>query len=220
AAREAREEAGLAISADHFVTLAHWMPPPEAPRRFSTWFFVAEAPADCEVTIDGHEIHEHVWITPEAALDRHADGEIELAPPPWPCSPVSERCRSGRTGRPAKALTGSHLSVGSNPTLSAPRWQHGGACAPRPVRWCGAVRPFSWGIRAFRPSLCRRVAFPLRAALDRRHHHPRGWVAPAPRLARRARPTSAVVVPAAAGGGKGRADPCPIRPPGTNHRGH
>jgi 8-oxo-dGTP pyrophosphatase MutT (NUDIX family) len=83
AAREAREEAGLSITADHFVTLAHWMPPPEAPRRFSTWFFVAEAPADCEVTIDGHEIHEHVWITPGAALDRHAEGEIELAPPTW-----------------------------------------------------------------------------------------------------------------------------------------
>lgn len=30
-----------------------------------------------------------------------------------------ERCRSGRTGRPAKALTAARWSVGSNPTLSA-----------------------------------------------------------------------------------------------------
>ena len=40
---------------------------------------------------------------------------------PLHCGPSRERCRSGRTGRPAKALTIARWSVGSNPTLSATR---------------------------------------------------------------------------------------------------
>jgi hypothetical protein len=59
------------------------VPPPIAPKRFATWFFLAPAPAGGEVTIDMGEIHEHVWVTPGQAIARHGAGEIELAPPTW-----------------------------------------------------------------------------------------------------------------------------------------
>ncbi|MFN0028142.1 MAG: NUDIX hydrolase [Acidimicrobiales bacterium] len=82
AAREAREEAGLTLDPEEFVVLSRWCPPPHAPRRFDTWFFVARAPLG-EVTIDGGEIHDHVWITPAQAMARRRAGEVEMIPPTW-----------------------------------------------------------------------------------------------------------------------------------------
>jgi 8-oxo-dGTP pyrophosphatase MutT (NUDIX family) len=83
AARESQEEAGIEISPAALVPLAHWMPPPEAPRRFSTWFFVVPAPDGTAVTIDGAEIHDHEWVNPARALERASRREIELATPTW-----------------------------------------------------------------------------------------------------------------------------------------
>jgi 8-oxo-dGTP pyrophosphatase MutT (NUDIX family) len=83
AVREAREEADLVVDIDGLVAFAHWTPPAAAPKRFATWFFLAPAPSGREVTIDGGEIHEHVWVTAKVALERQAAGEIELAPPTW-----------------------------------------------------------------------------------------------------------------------------------------
>jgi 8-oxo-dGTP pyrophosphatase MutT (NUDIX family) len=83
AARESREEADLVVDPATLVPYAHWVPPPIAPKRFATWFFLAPAPEGGEVTIDMGEIHDHVWVAPATALDRHANGEIELAPPTW-----------------------------------------------------------------------------------------------------------------------------------------
>ncbi len=83
AVREALEEAALVVDPATLVPFSHWTPPRGAPRRFATWFFLAPAPAGGEVTIDGGEIHDHVWVTPGVALERHAAGEVELAPPTW-----------------------------------------------------------------------------------------------------------------------------------------
>jgi len=82
AAREALEEAGLGLDAEAFTVLSRWCPPPQAPRRFNTWFFVAAAPTG-DVVIDGGEIHDHVWITPTVAMARRLAGEIEMIPPTW-----------------------------------------------------------------------------------------------------------------------------------------
>ena len=81
AVREAMEEAALVVDPDTLVPFAHWTPPEGAPKRFATWFFVAPAPEGGEVTIDGGEIHEHVWVTPAEVLERQGRGEVELAPP-------------------------------------------------------------------------------------------------------------------------------------------
>lgn len=80
AARETMEEANLVVDPDVLVPFAHWTPPPIAPKRFATWFFLSAAPPGT-VTVDGAEIHEHVWVTPQEAMRRRDAGEIELAPP-------------------------------------------------------------------------------------------------------------------------------------------
>jgi 8-oxo-dGTP pyrophosphatase MutT (NUDIX family) len=82
AAREAHEESGLVVAPGELVVLSHWMPPPQTPKRFSTWFFVASAPQG-EVVIDDGEIRDHRWVQPQHALDARDAGEVELAPPTW-----------------------------------------------------------------------------------------------------------------------------------------
>ena len=84
AVREAAEETGIALGDADLVPFAHWLAPLQAPKRFSTWFFVAEQPADAaDVVVDGGEIGDHRWATPAEALARHAAGDVELLPPTW-----------------------------------------------------------------------------------------------------------------------------------------
>ena len=82
AVRETHEEAGLRVGADSLQYYSHWIPPPQAPKRFSTWFFVARAP-EGEVTVDQGEILEHAWCRPADALERAHDREMEILPPTW-----------------------------------------------------------------------------------------------------------------------------------------
>jgi 8-oxo-dGTP pyrophosphatase MutT (NUDIX family) len=82
AVREAFEEAGLRCDPSSLVAFSHWLPPPIAPKRYATWFFIAPAPRGA-VTIDGGEIHDSAWMRPTDALARRDAGEIELAPPTW-----------------------------------------------------------------------------------------------------------------------------------------
>jgi 8-oxo-dGTP pyrophosphatase MutT (NUDIX family) len=83
AVRETLEEAALVLEPDALVPFSHWCPPPESPRRFATWFFVAPAPAALDVTIDGTEIHDHAWLRPDAVLAGREAGTMEVAPPTW-----------------------------------------------------------------------------------------------------------------------------------------
>ncbi|MFI5040943.1 MAG: NUDIX domain-containing protein [Acidimicrobiales bacterium] len=83
AVREAVEEAGVVLDSASLVPFSHWTPPPEAPRRFATWFFLAPLRDAVDIVIDGGEIHDHTWIGPADALARRDAGEVELAPPTW-----------------------------------------------------------------------------------------------------------------------------------------
>lgn len=83
AAREAEEEAALAVDPLDLVAFSHWTPPEQAMnsnKRFATWFFVCRAP-EGEITIDGGEIHEDVWVDPAEMLERRHRGDIQLVPP-------------------------------------------------------------------------------------------------------------------------------------------
>jgi 8-oxo-dGTP pyrophosphatase MutT (NUDIX family) len=95
AAREAREEAGLALDPAAFVQLSHWTTPEGQPRRFATWFYVAEIGRD-EVRVDGGEIHDHAWFTAEAALAAQREKRIELPPPTFVTLAVLAAHRSPR----------------------------------------------------------------------------------------------------------------------------
>jgi 8-oxo-dGTP pyrophosphatase MutT (NUDIX family) len=86
AVREALEEADLLVDPTELVPFSHWTPPAisiHGPNRFITWFFACRAPVGeaGEVTIDGGEIHDDVWVRPVDMLRRRDQGEIQLAPP-------------------------------------------------------------------------------------------------------------------------------------------
>ena len=82
AIREAGEEAGIDLRSCDLHHFSHWLPPAIRPKRFSTHFFLAEAPTDIgDISIDHGEITEHAWISPTAALERRAAGEIEVVTP-------------------------------------------------------------------------------------------------------------------------------------------
>lgn len=83
AAREAVEEAGIALDPASLVPLSHWLPPATAPRRFSTWIFLASADPRATVAVDGGEITAHVWAHPTDVLRRRDSGEVALMPPTW-----------------------------------------------------------------------------------------------------------------------------------------
>lgn len=76
AVRETREEVGLHLELQALVTWSHWTPPPVAPKRYTTWFFVAPWTGD-DVEVDGVEILDHRWMAPLDALD----AGLPLAPP-------------------------------------------------------------------------------------------------------------------------------------------
>lgn len=80
AVRETLEETGLRIA--DAEALSHWMPPPDIPRRYSTWFFLARDLGD-EVRLNPGEIADAAWMTPEKVFSGHVDGAITLMPPTW-----------------------------------------------------------------------------------------------------------------------------------------
>lgn len=82
AARETAEEADLRVEPDSLVWFAHWVPPPVTPKRFATWFFAGPAPPGA-VTVDGGEIHEHLWVRPGDAIAARDAGDVQLVPPTW-----------------------------------------------------------------------------------------------------------------------------------------
>lgn len=82
ATRETIEEAGLSTAPATLIPHSHWLPPIKKGKRFSTWFFIAEAPPG-SVTIDQGEITNHRWITPLEALRKRDMGRLELVPPTW-----------------------------------------------------------------------------------------------------------------------------------------
>ena len=83
AVREAREEAALVVDPGSVVTLSYWLPPAQAPRRFSTWFFVARVVGVEPIVLSEDEVSEHRWQRPVDALAAHAVGEVQMAPPTW-----------------------------------------------------------------------------------------------------------------------------------------
>lgn len=115
AAREALEECALPVDEEELLWISFWVPPPEAPRRFATWFFVAPAP-DGTVTVDDGEIRDHRWLRPAHALALRDEGEIELAPPTWMTlrwvsehARVADLVRAAGDGEPRRYET--HVAV-------------------------------------------------------------------------------------------------------------
>ncbi len=80
AVRETEEEAGISARHKDLLPVSLWVTPEGAPKRFSTWFFVAKAD-DQKVMVDGHEITDSLWVKPEEAIQKHHRQEIDMLPP-------------------------------------------------------------------------------------------------------------------------------------------
>ncbi|HUN69683.1 MAG TPA: MBL fold metallo-hydrolase, partial [Burkholderiales bacterium] len=72
------EDEDLFIPAQEIAYYSHWITAPGRPRRFSTRFFIACAPAGQHGAHDRSETVHSVWISPREALERGARGEFEL----------------------------------------------------------------------------------------------------------------------------------------------
>jgi 8-oxo-dGTP pyrophosphatase MutT (NUDIX family) len=82
AVRELREEAGIGLDDPAaLVKFSRWITPAEVVIRFDTHFFLAAIPEGQTPGIDGSEIVDWGWYSPERALQAHRDGEILLVFP-------------------------------------------------------------------------------------------------------------------------------------------
>ncbi len=82
ARRETIEETGLVLEPAGLVRWSHWTAPVQAPKRFTTAFYVADlGAADAEVTIDNGEIREFSWQRPADVINRRDEGVLGLTPP-------------------------------------------------------------------------------------------------------------------------------------------
>src|SRR5262252_213357 len=73
---------GLELDATDFTFAGRWVTPPFAPRRFDTWFFLANCPAKQEprVTEDA-ELESGEWVAAREAYGAWRRGEIIVVPP-------------------------------------------------------------------------------------------------------------------------------------------
>lgn len=72
------EAEDLEIATDLMTPYAHWITPTFVPKRFDTWFFLAEAPEDQIALHDGSESTDSVWIGAQEAIDEAAAGKRTL----------------------------------------------------------------------------------------------------------------------------------------------
>src|SRR5436190_6641523 len=73
---------GLHLDANDFTFVGRWVTPPFAPRRFDTWFFLANCPAKQEPHVTGDaELANGEWIGARQAYERWERSEALAAPP-------------------------------------------------------------------------------------------------------------------------------------------
>ncbi|UTW46151.1 NUDIX hydrolase [bacterium SCSIO 12696] len=81
AVRETMEEVGLAIEAASLQYIAHWVAPDNMAVRFDTRFFVVQTPADQKAKVDGSELVELRWLSPEEFVTKGKQGDYLMMLP-------------------------------------------------------------------------------------------------------------------------------------------
>src|SRR3989440_1741753 len=76
------ENFGLQLDASDFTFAGRWLPPPFAPRRFDTWFFLVNCPAKQEPRVtEDSELDSGDWIAARDAYEQWQRSEIIVVPP-------------------------------------------------------------------------------------------------------------------------------------------
>jgi 8-oxo-dGTP pyrophosphatase MutT (NUDIX family) len=82
AVRELHEEAGVRVDPADLHPWARWVTPPGRTRRFDTWFFIAVAPDDAQVTsVADDEVDLHAWVQPADLIALYESDEVTMLPP-------------------------------------------------------------------------------------------------------------------------------------------
>ncbi len=68
----------LSFATDMLTPFAHWITPEILAKRFDTRFYLASSPVDGELSHDGHENVDSLWIRPAEALKRAEAGELTI----------------------------------------------------------------------------------------------------------------------------------------------
>lgn len=67
---EIAQNESLELATDAMEVWSHWLTPMGQPRRYDTWFFVAQAPEQQTATHDDWELTSSAWVTPQEAIDK------------------------------------------------------------------------------------------------------------------------------------------------------
>ncbi len=81
AVRETEEETGVRLDPAALLPWAHWVTPEFEPRRYDTYFLLAELPEGQQADDRSGETDRAEWSTPAAALAAERAGQIGLMPP-------------------------------------------------------------------------------------------------------------------------------------------
>lgn len=69
---------GVRLNLNALTVFARWITPPLTPKRFDTWFYVADAPDDQLAACDGRETVDAEWIEPREVLRLAEVGERKV----------------------------------------------------------------------------------------------------------------------------------------------
>lgn len=83
ALRETLEETGVRLEPESLVPWARWVTPRFEPRRYDTWFFLAQLPGGQRAEDVSGEADHVQWISPQAAIEGAADGDLIMLPPTY-----------------------------------------------------------------------------------------------------------------------------------------
>ena len=70
------------LATDQLIRFAHWITPPQRPKRFDTHFYIAPAPGfNTKPIVDGYEIVDAKWYRPCDILKEVYSGDLKLVLP-------------------------------------------------------------------------------------------------------------------------------------------
>lgn len=81
AVRETREETGIEVDPGELIALSRWVTPLGLPSRYDARFFAAFVRSGTDVRAASDEVADWRWLTPAAALEAVAEGELAMWQP-------------------------------------------------------------------------------------------------------------------------------------------